>query len=149
MSLSMAVLAGTNYRLEFLGDTQAGIGQAVFLFVFNTFFAIGWLGMTWLYPAEIVPLRIRAPTNALSTSANWIFNFMVVMITPVSFSNIGYQTYIIFAVMYGPLTLLPPPSTLHLLYSETDNLFIVTHSFSPSSTSSSQKPVAALSRKWT
>jgi hypothetical protein len=23
--------------------------------------------MTWLYPAEIVPLRIRAPTNALAT----------------------------------------------------------------------------------
>lgn len=63
----MAVLAGTNYRVEELDDTQAGIGQAVFLFVFNTFFAIGWLGMTWLYPAEIVPLRIRAPTNALST----------------------------------------------------------------------------------
>ncbi|GAB1196640.1 hypothetical protein APSETT444_005914 [Aspergillus pseudonomiae] len=68
MSISMAVLAGTNYRLTHLGDSQAGIGQAVFLFVFNTFFAIGWLGMTWLYPAEIVPLRIRAPTNALATS---------------------------------------------------------------------------------
>lgn len=51
------------------------------------------------YPAEIVPLRIRAPANALSTSANWAFNFMVVMITPVAFSSIGYQTYIIFAVM--------------------------------------------------
>ena len=34
--------------------------------------------MTWLYPAEIVPLRIRAPANALSTSGNWIWNFMVV-----------------------------------------------------------------------
>lgn len=67
MSISMAVLAGTNYRLVYLGDKQAGIGQAIFLFVFNTFFAIGWLGMTWLYPAEIVPLRIRAPTNALAT----------------------------------------------------------------------------------
>lgn len=99
MSISMAVLAGTNYRVSELDDTQAGIGQAVFLFVFNTFFAIGWLGMTWLYPAEIVPLRIRAPTNALATSANWIFNFMVVMITPVAFGNIGYQTYIIFAVI--------------------------------------------------
>lgn len=55
--------------------------------------------MTWLYPAEIVPLRIRAPSNALSTSANWAFNFMVVMITPVSFQSIGYKTYIIFAVM--------------------------------------------------
>ncbi|KAJ5998163.1 hypothetical protein N7522_009823 [Penicillium canescens] len=97
MSLSMAVLAGTNYRLTVLGDQQAGVGQAVFLFVFNTFFAIGWLGMTWLYPAEIVPLRIRAPTNALATSANWIFNFMVVMITPVAFDSIGYKTYIIFA----------------------------------------------------
>lgn len=67
MSISMAVLAGCNYRLTHLNDKQAGIGQAVFLFVFNTFFAIGWLGMTWLYPAEIVPLRIRAPTNALAT----------------------------------------------------------------------------------
>lgn len=49
-----------------------GIVAALFLFIFNTFFAIGWLGMTWLYPAEIVPLRIRAPANALSTSANWV-----------------------------------------------------------------------------
>lgn len=51
-----------------------GIVAALFLFIFNTFFAIGWLGMTWLYPAEIVPLRIRAPANALSTSANWVSN---------------------------------------------------------------------------
>ncbi len=52
-----------------------------------------------LYPAEIVPLKIRAPANGLSTSANWAFNFMVVMITPVSFTSIGYKTYVIFAVM--------------------------------------------------
>ncbi|KAF2862876.1 general substrate transporter [Piedraia hortae CBS 480.64] len=66
---SMAILAGTT---SLIGNTKAGIVAATFLFVFNTFFAIGWLGMTWLYPAEIVPLRIRAPSAALSTSANWI-----------------------------------------------------------------------------
>lgn len=92
----MVVLAITS---SLKGNTAAGIVAAAFLFIFNSFFAIGWLGMTWLYPAEIVPLRIRAPANALATSANWAFNFMVVMITPVSFSSIGYQTYIIFAVM--------------------------------------------------
>ncbi|THW37489.1 general substrate transporter [Aureobasidium pullulans] len=92
---SMAILAGTTSRTS----SGLGITAAVFLFVFNTFFAIGWLGMTWLYPAEIVPLRIRAPANALATSANWIFNFMVVMITPVAFETIRYQTYIIFAVI--------------------------------------------------
>lgn len=53
MSLSMVVLAVST---SFAGQTQAGICAAVFLFVFNTFFAIGWLGMTWLYPAEIVRL---------------------------------------------------------------------------------------------
>lgn len=95
MSLSMVVLA----VMTKIGGTGPGIVAAAFLFIFNTFFAIGWLGMTWLYPAEIVPLRIRAPANALATSANWAFNFMVVMITPVAFSSIGYQTYIIFAVM--------------------------------------------------
>lgn len=72
MSMCMAVLAGT----DSIGSTSSGIAETVFLFLFNTFFAIGWLGMTWLYPAEIVPLKIRAPANALSTTANWIWNFM-------------------------------------------------------------------------
>lgn len=55
-----------------LGGKGPGIVAALFLFLFNTFFAVGWLGMTWLYPAEVVPLRIRAPANALATSANWV-----------------------------------------------------------------------------
>ncbi|KAI2609228.1 general substrate transporter [Hypoxylon sp. NC1633] len=93
---SMAVLAGANSAPDNKG---AQIVAIIFLFVFNTFFAVGWLGMTWLYPAEITSLRIRAPANALSTSSNWIFNFLVVMITPVAFNSIGYKTYIIFAVI--------------------------------------------------
>ena len=50
--------------------------------------------MTWLYPAEIVPLKIRAPTNALATSSNWIFNFMgksiscsIIFMSPTDFSS--------------------------------------------------------------
>ena len=100
MSLSMVVLSIVNWAaINDIGGTGPGIVAAMFLFIFNTFFAIGWLGMTWLYPAEIVPLRIRAPANALATSANWAFNFMVVMITPISFATITWKTYVIFAVM--------------------------------------------------
>lgn len=94
-AMTMAILAGVNSQKE----KPFQITGIVFLFVFNTFFAIGWLGMTWLYPAEITPLRIRAPANALSTSSNWIFNFMVVMITPVAFESIDYHTYTIFAII--------------------------------------------------
>jgi hypothetical protein len=92
----------------------------------STFFAIGWLGMTWLYPAEIVPLKIRAPSNALSTSANWIFNFMVVMITPVSFSSIGWKTYLIFAVINAamlPIVFFFYPETAYRSLEEMDTIF--------------------------
>lgn len=72
MTLSMVVLAAANSvnqgKTGSDRNTGAGVAAVAFLFVFNSFFAIGWLGMTWLYPAEIVPLRIRAPANALSTS---------------------------------------------------------------------------------
>ncbi|KAL4811357.1 general substrate transporter [Aspergillus unguis] len=127
MSISMAILAGTASA----GETGPNIACIVFLFVFNTFFAIGWLGMTWLYPAEIVPLKIRAPANALATSSNWIFNFMVVMITPVAFENIGYQTYIIFAVINAfifPVTYFFYPETAYRSLEEMDRIFRKTKS---------------------
>ncbi|KAG0699501.1 general substrate transporter [Suillus ampliporus] len=92
----------TMILLGVLGSVR-GVGaqvvSCVLLFVFNSFFAIGWLGMTWLYPAEIVGLEIRAPANALSTSSNWIFNFVVVMVTGPSFNNISWGTYIVFAAL--------------------------------------------------
>lgn len=37
------VLAGTTS----VNGSSTGIAAAVFLFVFNSFFAVGWLGMTW------------------------------------------------------------------------------------------------------
>ncbi|KAF2640831.1 general substrate transporter [Massarina eburnea CBS 473.64] len=119
---SMAVLAGTTSKVS----NGLGITAAVFLFVFNSFFAIGWLGMTWLYPAEITPLSIRAPANAISTTANWIFNFLVVMITPVAFANIGYKTYIIFAVINAfmvPCVYFFFPETAYRSLEEMDEIF--------------------------
>jgi hypothetical protein len=127
MAGSMAILAGMNYMAQFsIGGNGPPIVAAIFLFIFNTFFAIGWLGMTWLYPAEIVPLGIRAPANGLSTSANCIFNFMVVMITPVSFSSIGYKTYIIFPVINAfifPVVYFFYPETAYRSLEENDTVF--------------------------
>jgi sugar porter (SP) family MFS transporter len=94
LSMSMTVLA----ILNSIGGRGPGIGAAAFLFVFNSFFAFGYAGLSWLYPAEVTPLSVRTEANALSTAANWLGNFTVVMITPVAFNNIGWRTYIIFAV---------------------------------------------------
>jgi len=108
---SMAVLSGVNSQP---GNAACQIVAIVFLFVFNTFFAIGWLGMSWLYPTEVLTTRIRAPANALSTSANWIFNFLIVMITPIAFSSIGFHTYTIFAVINAAIV-----PCIYLFYPET------------------------------
>ncbi|KAH9867505.1 hypothetical protein IAQ61_008099 [Plenodomus lingam] len=123
MSMSMAVLAGATSNI---GNKSLGLLATVFLFVFNSFFAVGWLGMTWLYPAEITPLSIRAPANAISTTANWAFNFMVVMITPPAFANIGYKTYIIFAVINAamvPSVYFFFPETAYRSLEEMDEIF--------------------------
>lgn len=140
-AMTMAILAGVNSNED---DKGCQIAAIVFLFVFNTFFAIGWLGMTWLYPAEITPLRIRAPANALSTSSNWIFNFLVsphlsyhsmiaklthhqvVMITPVAFENISYNTYTIFAIINAfmvPAVYFFFPESAYRSLEEMDSIF--------------------------
>lgn len=59
MGATMAILAGL-YEEVYSGNTAAQVISVLCLFLFNSWFSVGWLGMTWLYPAEITPLRIRA-----------------------------------------------------------------------------------------
>lgn len=135
-AMSMAVLTGATWAAspEHNDSGAAAIVAAVFLFVFNSFFAIGWLGMTWLYPAEITPLNIRAASNGLSTAANWSFNFMVVMITPVAFESIDSYTYTIFAVinlLMIPVVYFFYPETAGRSLEEMDNVFELSNPYTP------------------
>lgn len=44
-------------------------------------------------------MRHRTNCAALATASDWIFNYMIVQITPVAISNIGWKTYMIFFVL--------------------------------------------------
>jgi hypothetical protein len=81
-----------------LGTDTAHLVMAVFLFVYCTFFAIGWQGMSWLWAVELIPLSVRGPANALATTANWLSNWVVVFCSSQMLSNITWKTYIVFAV---------------------------------------------------
>jgi hypothetical protein len=83
---TMAILAGL-YNTVATGNKAAQGVSVLMLFLFNTWFSIGWLGMTWLYPAEVTPLRIRAAANALSTATNWLFNFFGTSICSLAILN--------------------------------------------------------------
>ncbi|OJJ64238.1 hypothetical protein ASPSYDRAFT_1155543 [Aspergillus sydowii CBS 593.65] len=118
----MAILAGTVYD----GGHAAGIVATVMLFLFNFFFGVGLLAVPWLLPAEYAPLAIRTRTAALATATNWIFTFLVVEITPVSIDNIGYRTYIYFAIFnfcFLPVIFFFYPETRNLTLEQIDRLF--------------------------
>lgn len=57
------------------------------------------MATVWIYPPEILPLKIRAKGASLAAAADFLGNFLVVEITPLALKNIGYKTYIIFAVL--------------------------------------------------
>jgi len=57
------------------------------------------MATVWIYPPEILPLKTRAKGASLAAAADFLGNFLVVEITPPALRNIGYKTYIIFAVL--------------------------------------------------
>lgn len=78
MAAVMAVQAALIYQVQF--DTSmaksAGIAAAAMLFIFQGAFTIGFQATVWVYPSEILPLRLRQRGSAISTAANWIFNYV-------------------------------------------------------------------------
>ena len=81
---------------------------------------------TKLYPAEINPIKTRAKANAVSTCSNWLWNFFVVMITPIMIDRIGWGTYLFFAVVnacFLPFIYLYYPETARRSLEEIDIIF--------------------------
>merc|ERR1711939_879679 len=108
------------------GTQEAGKGAAVGLFTYIAFFGATWLPLPWLYPAEINPLKTRAKANAPSTTQNWIWNFFIVMITPVLIENIGWGTYLFFAALnasFFPILYFFYPETSGRTLEEIDLIF--------------------------
>lgn len=112
------------------GTKQAANGAVVGLFLYLSFFGATWLSLPWLYPAELSPLKIRTKANAVSTSANWLFNFFVVQVTPVMVASIGWGTYLFFAILNGlfvPIVYFYYPETKGRSLEELDVIFAKSH----------------------
>jgi len=108
------------------GTPSAAKGAAVGLFTYIAFFGATWLPLPWLYPAEVNPLKTRAKANAVSTCSNWLFNFTVVMITPVMLDGIGWGTYLVFACInagFFPIIYFFYPETKKRSLEEIDLIF--------------------------
>lgn len=108
------------------GTQSAAKGAAVGLFTYIASFGATWLPLPWLYPAEISPIKTRAKANAISTCSNWLFNFLIVMVTPIMVANIFWGTYLFFACMnacFLPIIYFFYPETARRSLEEIDLIF--------------------------
>ncbi|CAG8103286.1 unnamed protein product [Penicillium olsonii] len=92
----------------------AQIISVLFVFLFNFFIPIGFLGANFLYCTEVAPIRLRVAMSSISTANHWLWNFVVTMITPVAIKTIGYKYYIVYTCIGAFI-----PFTVYFLYPET------------------------------
>lgn len=81
----------------------------------------------WVYVPEILPLHARSKGTAVGISANWLWNFFVVMITPTLITNLQWKGYLIFMCLnfsFIPLVYFCYPETSNLTLEEIDWLFV-------------------------
>jgi sugar porter (SP) family MFS transporter len=95
-------------------------------YLFVCSFAISWGPVSWTYPAEIYPMRIRSKAVSLSTASNWAFNFALAYAVPPLLQSIQYRTYFIFAAFCVAMTIhvfFMFPETKGRTLEEMDELF--------------------------
>ncbi|TKA73540.1 hypothetical protein B0A49_07712 [Cryomyces minteri] len=109
-----------------VGSLGAAYGATAMVFLFQVFLGVGWLPIPWLYPAEVTTTRIRSRGQSIGVFLNWMCVFTVVQITPIAIGNIGWHTFIIFAIfcaLWVPIVYAFFPETNQLELEDLDHIF--------------------------
>jgi sugar porter (SP) family MFS transporter len=112
------------------GNVTRAIIVASYLFVCS--FAITMGPVSWTYPSEIFPMRVRAKAISLSTASNWVFNFALAYAVPPGLASISFNVYFIFAtcnVLAFFHVLFMYPETKGRTLEEVEEVFAVGHTF--------------------
>jgi MFS family permease len=80
MFISHVVIAGLVGKFSHDWPSHKGEGwtSVAFLMFYMISFGASWGPVPWAMPAEIFPSSLRAKGVAISTSSNWINNFIIV-----------------------------------------------------------------------
>jgi hypothetical protein len=119
----------------------------ILVVIYNAAFGYSWGPIPWLYPPEILPLKIRSKGASLSTATNWAFNWLVGQMTPLLQEWISWRLYLVHAFWCGVSFIvgtLPPPPTAPNLFPN-----ILTDLPLQQCISSTPKPAASASKTWT
>ncbi|KAK8847587.1 hypothetical protein IAR55_005446 [Kwoniella newhampshirensis] len=109
-------------------DTKSsGIGAAVMVFAYQAFFTWGWMAGVWAYSSEICPLSWRSKGMGLAVASQWLFDFTMLMVTPVGIANIGFGMFFLFGAFnlcFIPFVYLFCPETAGVPLESIDAFFV-------------------------
>ncbi|KAK7472186.1 hypothetical protein VKT23_000308 [Stygiomarasmius scandens] len=96
------------------------------IYLFTAAYGISFGPVGWVLPSEVFPSSMRSKGVALSTASNWINNFLVGLVTPVTVNYSPSGTFMMFAVaaffayLWSTYTV---PETANVSLEEIDGMF--------------------------
>ncbi|KAH8694471.1 general substrate transporter [Ilyonectria robusta] len=85
---------GTSHGLS---NKAAGWVGIAFIYIYDINFSFSFAPIGWVLPSEIFNLGNRSKAMAITTSATWMCNFIIGLVTPDMLQSLGWGTYIFFA----------------------------------------------------
>jgi MFS family permease len=116
LSICMLMVAALLSRAGYSNGAACSSAAVAFFFLYMLIFGMSVNCVPWVYVPEILPLEARTRGSAIGISSNWLWNFTVVMITPVIINRLQWKAYLIFMVT----NLLFVPA-FYFFYPETSN----------------------------
>jgi sugar porter (SP) family MFS transporter len=78
---------------------SAGIMAIVFFYIYTVMFSPTWNGTAWVLNSEMFDPNMRSLAQAVASSSNWLWNFLISRFTPQMFAQMGYGVYFFFATL--------------------------------------------------
>ncbi|RJE21567.1 sugar transporter [Aspergillus sclerotialis] len=85
------------YGSSLINHKSAGWAGIAFIYIYDINFSYSFAPIGWVLPSEIFNLSIRSKAISITTSATWMCNFIIGLITPDMLETISWGTYIFFA----------------------------------------------------
>lgn len=96
--LIVAVLTVTFPPNPKAGLTSPSIASLTMIYLEAMSYNISWGPVPWVYMGEILTGRTREAGIAIGTATQWLFNFAFSQATPHAVTNLGWKTFLMFAI---------------------------------------------------
>jgi MFS family permease len=126
LGVCMMMVAALLSQIHQPNGTSYASASVAFFFLYMLIHGMSINAVPWVYVPEILPLEARTKGTAIGVSSNWLWNFTVVMITPVIINRIQWKAYLIFMItnfLFIPVIYFYYPETSNLRLEDIDLIF--------------------------